>query len=180
MAHTVDPIQLFLKQQILTDTNTLIEISSGPDSFDSILLEDKMGTQGMLGTVLEGMDERTNDIDDGQIVKEIRDTEAAIKPENSLTHPLEASPPSPPSPFESDDVNNTKKPLVIAANSSMSVLSIGLDSNDKGESNRLEQLFICPYCTKFKSNLEGEYQRHIVLKHPRKPGYPNAAEDCNR
>jgi hypothetical protein len=140
VAYTVDPIQLFLKQQILTDTNTLIEISSGPDSFDSILLEDKMGTQGMLGTVLEGMDERTNDIDDGQIVKKIRDTEAAIKPENSLTHPLEASPPSP---FESDDVNNTKKPLVIAANSSMSVLSIGLDSNDKGDF-RLEQLFICP------------------------------------
>ena len=57
----------------------------------------------------------------------------------------------------------------------MSLLSISLDSNDKDGSNRLEQLFICPHCTKFKSNLEGEYQRHIVLKHPRKPGYANMA-----
>jgi hypothetical protein len=32
------------------------EISVGPDSFDSILLEDKVGTQGTLGTVLEDMD----------------------------------------------------------------------------------------------------------------------------
>jgi hypothetical protein len=55
------------------------------------------------------------------------------------------------------------------------VLSISLDSNEKAESNRLEQLFICPHCTKFKSTLESEYQRHIVLKHPRKPGYTNSA-----
>ncbi|MGB6534211.1 MAG: hypothetical protein WBF33_39540, partial [Candidatus Nitrosopolaris sp.] len=49
------------------------DISSGPDSFDSILLEHKMGTQGTLGTVLEGMDEGTKEKDDGQIVNEMQD-----------------------------------------------------------------------------------------------------------
>ena len=49
----------------------------------------------------------------------------------------------------------------------------GLYSNDKDESNRQEQLLICPYCSKFKTTLEREYQRHIVLKHPGKSGYPN-------
>jgi hypothetical protein len=43
------------------------------------------------------------------------------------------------------------------------------------ESNSPEPSFICPYCSKFSSTLEKEYQRHIVLKHPGKPGYPNMA-----
>ncbi|MGC2684759.1 MAG: helicase C-terminal domain-containing protein, partial [Candidatus Nitrosopolaris sp.] len=34
-------------------------------------------------------------------------------------------------------------------------------------------VFICPYCPKFSSTLEREYQRHIVLKHPGKSGYAN-------
>jgi hypothetical protein len=49
-----------------------------------------------------------------------------------------------------------------------------LDSYNKNESNRPEQ-FICPYCSKFSSTSEIEYQRHIVLKHPGKPGYSNMA-----
>ncbi|MGA9151788.1 MAG: helicase C-terminal domain-containing protein [Candidatus Nitrosopolaris sp.] len=48
-----------------------------------------------------------------------------------------------------------------------------LDSYNKDESIRPERLFNCPYCTKFSSTLEREYQRHIVLKHPGKSGYPN-------
>jgi hypothetical protein len=132
-------------------------VSRDPDSFDSILLEDKPGTQG---TVLEGMDEGIDERKDSQIVKEIgdiennnplheevQDTKDVINPENSPTHPLEASPPSPPSPFENDHANTQEK-------SSASVLSTILDSNDKDESNRLEQLFTCPHCTKFKTNLE--------------------------
>jgi hypothetical protein len=71
------------------------EISVGPDSFDSILLYDRVGTQGTLGTVLEGMDEGTNKRGDSQIASEIRDTEDSIQPENSPTHLSEASPPSP-------------------------------------------------------------------------------------
>jgi hypothetical protein len=55
-------------------------------------------------------------------------------------------------------------------------ISASLDSNDKDERNRPEQrLFICPYCPKLKTISEIEYQRHIVLKHPGKPGYPNMA-----
>jgi ATP-dependent DNA helicase DinG len=50
-----------------------------------------------------------------------------------------------------------------------------LDSYNKNENNRLEPSFICPYCSKFSSTLEKEYQRHIVLKHPGKSGYPNMA-----
>ncbi len=86
-------------------------IPSGPDSFDSILLEDKVGTQGTQGTVLEGMDDGIDDRKDSQIVKErgdiensnqyreeVQDTKDVMKSENSTTHPLEASPPSPPSP----------------------------------------------------------------------------------
>jgi hypothetical protein len=68
------------------------DISSGPDSFDSILLEHKMGTQGTLGTVLEGVDEVIQEKDDGQSDNETQDTEDIIKPENTCTHPLEASP----------------------------------------------------------------------------------------
>ena len=41
------------------------------------------------------MDEGTNVNDDSQIVNEMQDTEDVIKPENSPTRALEASPPSP-------------------------------------------------------------------------------------
>jgi hypothetical protein len=116
------------------------------------------------------VDEAIDEKDISQLHEEIQDTEDA-KTEDSPTHTLEASPPSPPSQL----VNSTKgKPLIIPK-SSASVLPITPDSNNKDESNRLEQLFVCPHCTKFKSNLEGEYQRHIVLKHPRKHGYTNSA-----
>ncbi len=50
-----------------------------------------------------------------------------------------------------------------------------LDSYIEKERNRQEQLFICPYCPKFTTALEIEYQRHIVLIHPGKPGYHNMA-----
>ena|SRR5215469_15413801 len=42
--------------------------------------------------------------------------------------------------------------------------STSLDSYNKNENNRPEQ-FVCPYCSKFSSTLEKEYQHHIVLKH---------------
>jgi len=71
------------------------EILSGPDIFDSILLEDKVGTQGTQGTVLEGVHEGTTEKDEGLIVKELQETDAEINPENDPTHTLEASPPSP-------------------------------------------------------------------------------------
>jgi Helicase C-terminal domain len=51
----------------------------------------------------------------------------------------------------------------------------GLDRYIKDESNRQERFFTCPYCPKFTTALEIEYQRHIVSKHPGKPGYPNMA-----
>jgi hypothetical protein len=50
-----------------------------------------------------------------------------------------------------------------------------LDRYNKDESNRLERLFVCPYCPKFSTLVEREYQHHIVMKHPGKPGYPNMA-----
>jgi hypothetical protein len=40
------------------------------------------------------------------------------------------------------------------------------------DQNSFSFVYIAP---KFKSNSEDEYQRHIVLKHPRKPGYPSMA-----
>jgi hypothetical protein len=49
-------------------------------------------------TVLEGVDEVIQEKDDGQSDNETQDTEDIIKPENTCTHPLEASSPSPPSP----------------------------------------------------------------------------------
>jgi len=50
------------------------------------------------------MDEGTKDTDDSQIANEIQGTSGIIKPENRPTHPLEASPPSPPSPqFQVDE-----------------------------------------------------------------------------
>jgi hypothetical protein len=50
-----------------------------------------------------------------------------------------------------------------------------LDSYIKDESIRPERSFICPYCPNFSSSLEKEYQRHVVLKHRGKSGYPNTA-----
>jgi len=107
--------------------------------------------------------------DDSQLHEDGQNTKDAIKPKDTPTHPLDASPPSPPSPFENDAANNTKENP-----SSVSAHPISLDSVIvcKDESNRL---YTCPHCTKFKSNLESEYERHIVLNHPRKPGYPNTA-----
>ena len=49
------------------------------------------------------------------------------------------------------------------------------DSYNKDESNRPEWLFVCPYCPKFSTLVEREYQHHIVMKHPGKPRYPNMA-----
>jgi ATP-dependent DNA helicase DinG len=49
-----------------------------------------------------------------------------------------------------------------------------LDEYNKVErSVKPERLFICPYCSKFSSTVEREYQRHIVLKHRGKSGYPD-------
>jgi hypothetical protein len=42
-----------------------------------------------------------------------------------------------------------------------------LDMYIEDENNRQERLFICPYCPKLKTASEREYQRHIVLKHPK-------------
>jgi hypothetical protein len=99
---------------------------------------------------------------DRQIAKEIHGT-AINNPVNSPSCSTIA--PSP-SPFKSDAANNTK--------SSVFASSISLDSLVvcKDEGNRL---YSCPHCTKFKTNLEAEYQHHIVINHPRKPGYPNTA-----
>ena len=81
---------------------------------------------------------------------------------------------------EQQNVNNTTEKDEIA-----SVIPIkpswpletfaNLDSYNKDESNRPERLFVCPYCPKFSTLVEREYQHHIVMKHPGKPGYPNMA-----
>jgi len=67
------------------------------------------------------------------------------------------------------NVNNTAIAFtaILLTPSDPSKTLASLDSNDKDERNRQEELFICP---KFISNLEIKYQRHIVLKHPGKPG----------
>ena len=70
------------------------------------------------------------------------------------------------------NVNNTAIAFtaILLTPSDPSKTLASLDSNDKDERNRQEELFICPYCPKFISNLEIKYQRYIVLKHPGKPG----------
>ena len=78
------------------------------------------------------------------------------------------------------NVNNTTEKNEIASAISIkpswpSETFANLDIYNKDESNRPERLFVCPYCPKFSSTLEREYQRHIVLKHRGKSGYPNMA-----
>ena len=51
-----------------------------------------------------------------------------------------------------------------------------LDEYNNDERVKPERLFICPYCSD-RSTLEREYQRHIVLKHRGKSGYPNMSVD---
>jgi hypothetical protein len=150
-------------------------MDEGIDKKDGQIVNELQDTKGVI---------KLENSPDDKIVKETNDivkpdnTDDIIKPEKSHTHPIEASPSSPPSPqFESDDANNTEeKALIIKAKekTSQSILSMSPDSNDKDESNKLEQLFTCPHC-KFESTSENEYQRHIVLIHPRRPGYPNTA-----
>ena len=70
--------------------------------------------------------------------------------------------------------NTTEKNEITSAILTMpsSVTLAGLYSYDKDESNRPERLFV-PYCPKFSTLVEREYQRHLVLKHPGKSGYHN-------
>jgi hypothetical protein len=42
------------------------------------------------------------------------------------------------------------------------------------QSHTQNAVFICPYC-KYETNVESQYQRHVVLRHQGKPGYPNKA-----
>jgi hypothetical protein len=75
------------------------------------------------------------------------------------------------------NVNTTEK-NEIASTTSIKMPSgtlTSLDCYNEDESIRPEQLFICPYCPKFSSTLEREYQRHIVLNHRGKSGYPNTS-----
>jgi hypothetical protein len=81
---------------------------------------------------------------------------------------------------QTQNVNTTAEKNEVASTTSIktpSGPSETLTSLDKyiDESNRQEWLFICPYCPKLKTISEIEYQRHIVSKHPGKPGYPNMA-----
>jgi ATP-dependent DNA helicase DinG len=71
------------------------------------------------------------------------------------------------------NVNNTTEKNEIASTPSKTLG--GLDRYIKDESNRQERFFTCPYCHEFKAPSEIEYQRHMVLKHRGKSGYPNMA-----
>jgi hypothetical protein len=77
------------------------------------------------------------------------------------------------------NVNTTEKNEIASTSIKMplgpSETLASLDKYIEDESNRQERLFICPYCPKFTTALEIEYQRHIVLKHPGKLAYPNMA-----
>ena len=68
---------------------------------------------------------------------------------------------------------NTTEKNEIASTPSKTLA--GLDRYIKDESNRQERFFTCTYCHEFKVPTEIEYQRHIVLKHRGKSGYPNMA-----
>jgi hypothetical protein len=39
-----------------------------------------------------------------------------------------------------------------------------------------EPRFDCYYCGNYQTNIETDYQHHVVLKHPRKQAYPSRAE----
>jgi hypothetical protein len=71
------------------------------------------------------------------------------------------------------DHHNPTKEISFCIPSDQSGFLASLDSYNKDERTKPERLFICPYCRKFSSTLEREYQRHIVFKHPGKSGYPN-------
>ena len=33
--------------------------------------------------------------------------------------------------------------------------------------------FSCYYCSNFQTNVEGDYEHHVISVHPRKPSYPS-------
>jgi hypothetical protein len=70
------------------------------------------------------------------------------------------------------NVNNTTEKNASTTSIKMPSDLAGLDSYIEDEIIRQKPIFICPYC-QFSSTSEREYQRHIVLKHPGKSGYPN-------
>jgi hypothetical protein len=71
-------------------------------------------------------------------------------------------------------LNNTMAEKNEVASTPSEILT-SLNKYIEDESNRQEWVFTCPYCPDFETPLEIEYQRHIVLIHPGKTGYPNMA-----
>ena len=41
--------------------------------------------------------------------------------------------------------------------------------------NGLESNISCYYCA-YQTNIKEEYERHVVLKHPKKPAFPGKAD----
>gem|GEM_PF-6111513 len=46
-----------------------------------------------------------------------------------------------------------------------------LNDDDDGAMN-----FDCYYCENCKTNIQDEYERHVITKHPGKPSYPEKAD----
>jgi hypothetical protein len=42
-----------------------------------------------------------------------------------------------------------------------------------------KQAFCCYYCSNFRTNVKVDYERHVIIVHPKKPAYPCKA-DLNR
>jgi hypothetical protein len=74
----------------------------------------------------------------------------------------------------STDEKNIQASLRLqASHASLSRAPRGLKADTNAR--LIEDYLFVPHCSNFETGRESEYQRHNVIKHPGKPGYPDRA-----
>jgi proteasome lid subunit RPN8/RPN11 len=51
-----------------------------------------------------------------------------------------------------------------------------VDENMKNTMFQETSIYDCYYCTSFKTDIQKDYERHVVFTHPERPCYPSKAD----
>jgi hypothetical protein len=51
-----------------------------------------------------------------------------------------------------------------------------VDENVKNTMTQETSIYDCYYCTSFKTDIQKDYEKHVVFAHPEKPCYPSKAD----
>ena len=60
----------------------------------------------------------------------------------------------------------------------LSTSDIGFESRpaDENMNNAAISTYNCYYCTSFKTDIQKDYEKHVIFSHPEKPCYPSKAD----